>query len=147
MIITLVAILYIVWMKTLLWYILSFFSEKFLFTFIIIKLKTELCFSISNIGSVMTNFAPQKVKNIYWVTVKGSTLNFEYFLTCFCCKNVSSNLWSYNWQVPFSGGTEPPGLSIFGNGALTRLFLRFLQFWNHIIATSGKTIFMLFIGS
>ena len=85
------AILNIVWMKAALWYTLFSFSKRSMFTFIIIKPKTKLCFSFSNIGSIITNFASQKVKNLFWVTVKGPTLNFKYFPTCFCCKSVSCN--------------------------------------------------------
>ena len=88
---TFVAILYIVWMKTLLWYILFSFSIKSVFIFMIIKSKTKLCFSLSNIRSVITNFASQTVMDIFWVAVKGSSLNFKYLPTCFCCKSVSCN--------------------------------------------------------
>ena len=74
-------------MKTLLWYVLFSFPKRSVFTFIIIKPKTKLCFNFSNILSIITNFTSQKVKNLFRVTVKGSSLNFKYF----CCKSVSCN--------------------------------------------------------
>ena len=64
-------------------------NTESVFTFVIIKPKTEICFSLSNVGSIITNFASQKVESFLWVTVKGSTLNFKHFHTCFCCKSVS----------------------------------------------------------
>ena len=85
------AILNAVWMKMLMWYVLFSFMKRLVFTFIIIKPKTKLCFSFSNIGSIITKFTSQKVKKLFWVTVKGPTLNFKYFPTCFCCKSVSCN--------------------------------------------------------
>ena len=101
------AIVNIVRMKTLLWYVLFSFSKRSVFTFIIIKPKTKLCFSFSNIGSIVTNFASQKVENLFWVTVKEPTLNFKYFSTCFCCEGVSCNYMITTWQVPLPHGSEP----------------------------------------
>ena len=75
-------------MKTLFCYILFSFLKILVFTFIVIKPKMELCFSLSIIESIITNFVSQKVKNFFIVTVKGPTLNFNYFSTCFC---VGSN--------------------------------------------------------
>ena len=138
MINTFVAIFYIRWMKSLLWYILFSFSKRSVFTFIIIKSKTKLCFSLSNIRSVIINFASHKVKDFFWVTVKGSTLNVKYFPTCVCCKSVGCIIWSHTWQVPFRHGSERPALSIFGNTALTRWPLRLLPFRNPTIGTLGK---------
>ena len=112
---TFVAVLYIVWVKTLLWYILFSFSKRSVFTFVIIKPKTELCFRLYNIGSIITNFASQKVNNFFWVTVKGSILNFKYFPTCCCCKNSVVIIRSHTWQVPSPHRSEPPALSIFGS--------------------------------
>ena len=51
----------------------AFLFERLVFTFIIIKLKTKL--------NTVT----------FLVKVKGPTLNFKYFSTCFCCKSVSCN--------------------------------------------------------
>ena len=78
-------------MKTLLRYVLFSFSKRSVFTFIIVKPKTKIYFSFSNISSIIINFTSQKVENLFWVTVKGPTLNFKHFPTCFCCKSVSCN--------------------------------------------------------
>ena len=83
-------------MKIILWYILFSFSKRSVFYFIIIKPKAELWnFSLSNIGTIITDFASQQVKSFFWVTVKGSTLTFKYFPTCFCCKRVNHILVKY----------------------------------------------------
>ena len=83
-------------MKTILWYILFSFSKRSVFYFIIIKPKAELWnFSLSNIGTIITDFASQQVKSFFWVTVKGSTLTFKFFPTCFCCKRVNHILVKY----------------------------------------------------
>ena len=74
-------------MKTVLRYVLFSFSKRSVFTFLIMKPKTKLSFSFSNIGSIITNFVCQNIKNIFWVRVKGTTLNFKYFPTCFCYKS------------------------------------------------------------
>ena len=79
-----------------------FFSKRVVFTFIIIKPKAKLCFSFPNIGSIITNFASQKVKNLFWVSFKGPILNFKYFPTCFCCKSVS-----YNYMITHLTSTFP----------------------------------------
>ena len=97
-----------------------FLFERSVFTFIIIKSKTELSFSFSNIWSVIKNFASQKVKDFFWVTVKGSTLNFKCFQTCFCCKSLSCDYMVTHLTSTFPHGSEPPAFSIFGNAALTR---------------------------
>ena len=78
-------------MKTLLRYVLFSFSKRSVFTFIIVKPKTKIYFSFSNISSIIINFTSQKVENLFSVTVKGPTLNFKHFPTCFCCKSVSCN--------------------------------------------------------
>ena len=75
----------------LLWNILFSFSKRSVFTFIISKPRTKFCFSFSNIGSIITNFASQIVNNFFWGTVMGSSLNFKYLPICFCCKSVSCN--------------------------------------------------------
>ena len=57
-----------------------------------------LLISFSNIRSIITNFASQKVKNLFClVTVKGPTLNFKYFSTCFCFKSVSCKYMITHW--------------------------------------------------
>ena len=68
-----------------------FVVEKIVVYFIIIKLKAELCSRLSNIGSIVTSFASQKLKNFFRVTVRVTNLDFRYFPTCFCCKSVSCN--------------------------------------------------------
>ena len=64
-------------------------NTESVFTFAIIKPKTEICFSLSNVRSIIINFASQKVESFFRVTVKGPILNFKYFHTYFCCKSVS----------------------------------------------------------
>ena len=113
-------ILNIVWMKTLLWYALFSFPKRSVFTFIIIKPKTKLCFTFSNIGSIITNFTSQKVKNLFWVTVKGPFWILNTSRHAFVVKALFVIIWSHTWQVPFPHSSEPPALSIFGYVALTR---------------------------
>lgn len=86
--------------------------EKIGYAFIVIETKTELCFSFSKIRSIIINLASQKVKCIFWVTVKGPTLNFKYLPRWFCCNSVRS-MWSQTWQVLFPYGSQLPILPIF----------------------------------
>ena len=88
-------------MKTVLRYVLFSFSKRSVFTFLIMKPKTKLSFSFSNIGSIITNFVCQNIKNIFWVRVKGTTLNFKYFPHVFVIKVSVLIIWSRTWQVPF----------------------------------------------
>ena len=76
--------------KTLLWYIPLPYLKRSILLFIVIKPKAELCFSFSNIWSIIINLKSQKVKSFFWVTVKGPTLNFNYLSRRFYCKSVLS---------------------------------------------------------
>ena len=123
------AILNIVWMKTLLWYVLFSCSKRSVFTFIIIiKLKTKLCLSFSSIGSIITTFASQKAKNLVWVTVTGPTLNFKYFPTCFCCNSVSCN-----YMISHLTSTLP---TWFRASSIVRL----RQHFSHLVVLKAFTI-------
>ena len=104
---TSMAISNIAWMKTLLWYVLFSFSKRSVFTFIIIKPKMKLCFSFSNIGSIITNFTSQKVKNLFRVTVKGPLGILNTSLHAFVVKLLVVVIWSHTWQVPFPHGSKP----------------------------------------
>ena len=68
-------------MKSLLLYILFSFSKKSVFTFIIIRPKSKLCFSLSSIGSIITSFASQKNFLRLRVTQKALQLTFFFFFS------------------------------------------------------------------
>ena len=129
---TSVAILKKEWMKTLLSYVLFSFSERLVFTFIIIKTKTKLCFSFFNI-----NFSK------FWISedkepLKGPLWILNASPHAFVVKKLVVMIWSHFWQVLFPHGSEPPALSIFGNTSLTRWSLRLLAFCHPTIGASGK---------
>ena len=104
-------------MKALLWYILFSFLIRSVFTFIIIKPKTKVSFSFSNIGSIITKFASQKLKNVFSVTVRGPLWIINTSPHAFVVKFLVVIIWSHTWQIPSPHGSEPAAFSIFGNDA------------------------------
>ena len=93
----------------------SFLFEKIGCAFIVIEQKTELCFSFSNIGSIIINLASQTVKSFFWVTIKGPNLSFKYLPKWFFCNSVRSNYAFTNLTSTLPIGSQLPILPIFWN--------------------------------
>ena len=55
------------------------FSETSVFTYIGVKPELELCFILSYIGSVITNFTPRKVKN-FWLLKNSYGVYSEFWI-------------------------------------------------------------------